>query len=530
MPGWQYVLDMPTSMRIGEAFSNPDDPQPRVETPTQGSCRSALNYDQMSEPPRDTSASPPPPPVPPPPPPEVLAAARRNLHFGQQAVKPHGQKQSNPTPTNKPRTPGVPLSNVLLASASQGSFLNLVFETTNDQERLVQKRLVVSNRRNDLKSQLPLYAAAHRAFVDTIIQALPEIEKSNVSAQVKSNLTQAWTKSQQLSNTIEKWQQLLEGDENEDLLKLEGRCLVNQQELQRHVMDFFPQPLMDQDAPTSADTPDTLVPNVLVPAPSPPSSVTSSSSGSTVTIMQQYLKTIGTLNLLRDRIFNLGSDLQLQKQRREGYRAAGRALVPSDKDFYARFRQRRLKIVNDYWATKREMEHTYQSCLDDGMAVQEANLPPNLDEMFETEDSDYIQPRFKDDPYGLSEASMNITRWAQHVQKASLPANIHSIGSKIATKDVEDTLQPVRYQQTQASTDLNWATASAGTARTPQQPLSFLGDRPISGRRYSAPMLLEKTDRDESTSALDYRDGITRKLERKKRELKLALRRASSDC
>jgi hypothetical protein len=380
---------------------------------------------------------------------------------------------------------------------------------------LIKKRIAAANRRNDLKSQLPLFLVANREFTEIIDQITPVLEQTDVSVELKARFSQAWIKSQELANTIQRWAHLLEGDEDNELLILEGKCLANQIEISNLVHDLVPQPSVDRYAHISETLSETFV-----PTPSPARSITSSSSGSTVTIRQRYYKTIGTMNLLRDRIFNLDSELEIQKREREMDRDAGELVPAVDDDLEAEFRRRRIDIIEEYWATKKEMAHTLQVCRDGNIRVQAANLPPHLDQLFQ---KDYGRDSF-------SESSMSIIRWIRQVKRALQSEEVESIEPQLMDKEVEGLLRFPSYQLLQASTERDRLTFPSSSSQSSLQAPSFSGDMPTAGRRYSAPMLLEHTARNQDTPALDYQNIKTRKLFWKSREARLGQRRADSDC
>ena len=477
---------------------------------------------------RIASTSPPPPPTPPPPPAHVLAAARRNLQSPEHILHKSDSRRrvtarQNVATKDGPLSP-VLGSNVLLAPG--GPFWQLVQDTNENQKRLVQKRIASTNRRRDLASQLPLYLAAHHALMDVIKRLLPEIARSDVSEELKSSFAQAWNKSQDLAEIIEDRQELFQAEEDDELLRMEGKSVAHHAKLSKYIMDLFPQLSLDKDAHFSESISETII-----PPPSRAPSLSSTSSGSTVTIRQRYLKTIGTMNLLRDRMFNLDSELQLQLRSREIARDSGRAVGVSDQQFYANFRRRRRKIVDEYLATKAEMAHTYQSCIKEGVEVDPPNLPPYLDQVFMGNKKEYETPHgAEDDAHGLSESSVNIVRWTQHVQRMSQPENDLWTQLKMTDKEAEELLVFPQYQLLQASTDMDRPVASSSKSRSLQQSPSSFGDMPTAGRRYSAPMILQETDRNEDTPALDYQDASTRRLLSKRREARLFPRRANSDC
>lgn len=375
--------------------------------------------------------------------------------------------------------------------------------------------------------QMPFYLAAQQAFTELIENALPAIEGSNLPPEIKSQLSQAWDRSNGLSKTIEQWQQLLEDDENDDLLKLESRCLTQEVELSKLLQDFDPHVSVDREGYLSE------VSETLFPTNSRPPSTTSEheSIDSTTSVRQRYLRTIGTMNLLRDRIFNWESDLQLQSLQREQEREDGVVLEQTDEEFFAEFDERRREIVDEYWQTKVEMAETYQACRDEGLEVQQASLPPYLDQLFSLDSSKDIASTGKEDSLGLSESSRNIMHWAHHVQRMSQPESLALLNQVLTEKDAEDLLPFPQYQNLQASTDLHGPTGSVSGSRSVQRPPSrdFEGEIPTARRRYSAPMLIQGTNQSDDLQALDFQDANTRRMMGRRRESRSGLRRVKSE-
>jgi hypothetical protein len=485
--------------------------------------------DDMSQPPQHvTPSSSPPPPPPPPPPPEILAAsarfAPRNLGVG---IRMHSQRRAMSIKRIPSRRPPVPRqvsidSNVLVAS--QGRFLQLVKEIIDDQTRLVNKRVSARNRRNDLKAQLPNYLAAYyglRAFFE---HALAEIAKSNMPDHIKTQLPNRWSKVEGVSQTIKDWQGLLEQDED-DVHKLESRCLAKEAELARLLKSLDPNSALDAEEGSSQTFSETFFATV-----SRAASVSSSSSGSTVTVRQKYLRTIGNINLLRDRIFNLDSEIRLQMIKRGEDQYSSRPVKISDDEFLADYRTRREAIIQEYWSSKAEMEKLGDRCLEEGVPVQPANLPLYIDQLF-SRNHDVISPApAKKSPYDMPDTARNIIRWVRHVQKMSQSESVSATGATMTDREVEELLPLPQYQNLQASTDLDLPTLALSNTHSAPHPRNFEGEIPTARRRYSAPALSCQVFDKRVTLALNRLDASAPRIRRKRRDHKLPARQASSEA
>jgi hypothetical protein len=331
-----------------------------------------------------------------------------------------------------------------------------------------------------------------------------------------------------LSKTIDQWQKRLDLEQDDELLVLESKCIAQQAELSKVLQDLMPQLSMKNEEVFSSTLSETYRPTT-----SPASSTSSSSSGSTITVRRRYLNSIGRINLLRDRMFNLEGRLQSQIRERELERKHGRDLALSDATFYDKFHRMRLDIVNEYWMTKKEMSAAYQSCLEEGIQVLPANLPPFIDQLFREDENLLSWPDKKENSHELPETSENIRKWVAHVQRSSQQDSIRFVDLAITDRELGEVL-PLpqyqmlsQYQNSRASTDPTGQTAYVSNSES--SLLSFQGEIPMAGRRYSAPMLMQNTDRTEHTRALTYQNITTRKANWRRRETALKLRRASSD-
>jgi hypothetical protein len=425
--------------------------------------------------------------------------------------------------TRKP-TVRRPLGNVSLNTnvlvASQGRFLQLVKDIIDDQKKLVNKRVAAINRRNDLKAQLPFYLNAHDNLLEFFKQSLPEILQSDVAPRTKTQLLREWNNLEGSSNIIKQWQQHLEQDED-DVHMLESRCLAKETELAKFLRSLDPDSVLDDDDRLS----DTILPTV-----SRAASDSSSSSSSTFSVRQKYLKTIGTINLLRDRIFNLESELQLEKMRRDERVESERPLKMSDEEFYADQSTRRAAIISEYWSTKAEMESLRRRCLEEGVKVQPANFPPDIDDFFvNKEDITAPAATTKKQPDEIPGTSRNIIRWVRHVHRMSQPESFFPTEPPMTDHEVEHLLPFPQYQRLQASTDMDRPTLAVSTAQTASRSHNFDGELPTARRRYSAPMLLRKTTPRVDIIALNYLDISPQDARGKRREHRLAARGASSE-
>jgi hypothetical protein len=258
-------------------------------------------------------------------------------------------------------------------------------------------------------------------------------------------------------------------------------------------------------------------------------SMSSSSSGSTISVRRQYFRKIGNINLLRDKIFNLESDLQLDQNDRDEQIAAGQSVEPSDEKFYADYFARREAIVREYWSTKAEMESLGRHCHSQGIDVQPANLPPFIDQIF-GRNEDFILPNAnKNNPDKISDAERNIMHWVRHVHRMSEPEPSLSMENIMTDREAEKLLLFPLYQHLQASTDLESQAITNQVAQSAPHSHNFEGELPTAGRRYSAPILSYHHPKGGDTLAPANLNVDTHRVHSKRRDQRSTARRATSE-
>jgi len=82
------------------------------------------------------------------------------------------------------------------------------------------------------------------------------------------------------------------------------------------------------------------------------------------------------MNLLREQLFNSDAEFRRQQAIREAQEKEGHKLVPPDSVFYEIHFQKRGDIIREYSAANQEMQKLRQSCLEEGLVVEEPRLPP----------------------------------------------------------------------------------------------------------------------------------------------------------
>jgi hypothetical protein len=407
-----------------------------------------------------------------------------------------------------------------LLPGSEKSFYQLVQETIQTQEKLIGKRLTAVARKNDLRSELEHFSIAHEDFGEVWAEALPAVEMSALDSDVKARLTQAWNKSKQQFATLRQRQQALEDDRDMDLLRMESRYLNQITELASHLKGFVPPAETDDDAFLSQLSEEQFR------ARSRPPSMLSSSSQSTISVHRRYLRTIGTINLLRDRLFNWKADLHLELAQRDFDREDGLEPAISDRVFFISFEQRYRAIVNEYWETKKEMVQTYQECRDEGLDPAPANLPPYLDYLFSRDAEIVLESSVNDGNVKESDVSRNILQWARHVDSVGRLGAYESVAvdeaAAVTAQDHEDELRFIHDGRSTVAHSI--ASISSEARHTP----SFDPEVPKDRWRYSAPMLLERTGNDVNVSALDYQSLRFRRTQGRIREFRVGLRRVHS--
>jgi hypothetical protein len=472
-----------------------------------------------------------PPPPPAPPPPEVRAAAKLGFSASELGALVQGRKDEVSATGHVPRdhsvliVPGVDGS-VAMWDA-EGEFLKLVRRITINERKLMRRRLAIVGRKNDLRAQLPLYHAAQDEFARFFQAALKDIWVSNIPTDRKTQLEKAWVKIEKLSKTVDRWQQLLEHEEDDELLKLEGKCLADQMKLMKLLGDFPPHNAADVEAQNT----DIVTETTKQGEASRPPSISSLSSEDLNPTRLRYLEAVGTMNLLRDRMFNLQSEVRVQIRQRDQALNAGREVQQSSEDFYGQIHTRRQHLINEYWTTKEQMDETFQDCIAEGLDVMPAYLPADTDQLFSNQDDGFIASERPQDPYHLSESALNIAQWSRHVARMSSPGAFHLAAEFMTDKEAEEMLPFPKYAHEQVSTGMDEPSIPASGSRSPRHPSGaiFTDDIPTASRRYSAPMILESTDHDTDRVILDYQTFKTRKLNARRRQHRPISRRANTE-
>lgn len=468
--------------------------------------------------------TPPPPPPPPPPAPNDLATAILGLRTSDLVGSTADASRHLSSKESEHRTSGTNFLPPSQQVTQQSRLVALIQETMRDQETLMRKRLAAVSRRNGLRSQLALYHEEQQRFKNLFNEALPVTKQASVSPDAQQRLRQSLQKSEKLLQTIENLQEI-EIDEEESLLDMERRCITHETDVSRLLRDYVPQPVKRVEADTFEMASDSFP-----SSSSQTSSKMSTASGSTATIVGRYNRTVGHVNLLRDRMFNLTSELHLQAYRRTVNIESGRTVKQSEQDFYATFQKRRQDIVREYQATRKEMDETYQTCLSEGLDVQPPGLSADVDQIFSEVDDHVSLQLGKEHQFDFPRSGNNIVRWAEEVQRLSQSGSSRIVDlSGIDEDNEEEPPSPLyQYAQSNVSTVSGLAIVSTTAARSERRPASFIGEIPTARRRYSAPMLYVKGKHDKDTPALDFQDTRARRTNRKRKEQRLGHQRAKS--
>jgi hypothetical protein len=302
--------------------------------------------------------------------------------------------------------------------------------------------------------------------------ALPDILASNISETTRALLMEPWSYFDKISNALDDWQSVLD-QEKEDLRRLDAKLLVSEERLYQGLESIAP-----AICPTEVFS-DTFIPaSVLQAGQRSPASSSQEDEDE-----QQYYHIIGTINILKEKIFNLESDYRIEIRKQDSPAELRTHFQRSNTNIYASYAKRREDLVQEYFDAKGTMNDYAQRCRAKGINVEPPNLPPFLDQTFMDDPDFFIEPKVRDHK-ALHQAQARILRWLPAVLKHTIIPVITLADAPEDPQVAHASAHVVRYRN-----PANDRLSTSDLAMGPNRAISFEGELGKDRRRYSAPDL-----------------------------------------
>jgi hypothetical protein len=285
------------------------------------------------------------PPLPPPPPllpPQALPKG---------GLRDSARSSATPTQNVVRELAGALNKNESRSPAENDALLKLYEEVIGQREQLQAQRRDYGTRRQE-------FMKLARSFIQL------RSSRATTSRRSRTSSAGSWDDMQRVLGDMNDLQHICE--------KIEKRLEHMEQKLKQTEARYHAQ--LSKTVPTSP--PFNTTPNHTVELLAGDSDSESTTESSHNPLVDRYYDRIGDIHLLRERMYNFEAEHRRQLAVRAVLWRNRQILEPPDPVFYERYFKRRGDFIREYSAASQEVEQLSLICQEQGLEIEDANLPP----------------------------------------------------------------------------------------------------------------------------------------------------------